>query len=120
MDINDPIVGASPDGMVTCDCCRDGVLEVKCSYCYKNDFPDVDNSRFCMSKTDDGTWSLKHSHTYYYQVQLQMHVCSVEYAYFVVWSGNTIAIEKVLKDESFIKSDMLIARSFSNMEYYLR
>ena len=98
--------------MVTCDCCGDGVLEVKCPYCYKDDLPETDESRFCMSKNDDGTWSLKRNHTYSYQVQLQLHVCYVEYADFVVWSENTIAIERILKDESFIESKMLIARNF--------
>ena len=98
--------------MLTCDCCGDGVLEVKCPYCYKNDLPETDESRFCMNKNDDGTWTLKRNHTYYYQVQLQLHVCRVEYADFVVWSENTIAIQRVLKDEAFIQSNMVIARSF--------
>lgn len=43
VDIDDPIVGVTPDGMVTCDCCGDGVLEVKCPCCYKNDLPVTDS-----------------------------------------------------------------------------
>lgn len=27
-----PYVGASPDGLVNCDCCGKGVLEVKCPF----------------------------------------------------------------------------------------
>jgi len=110
VDVNDLIVGATPNGMVTCDRCGNGVLEVKCPYCYKNDLPETEESRFCMIKADNGIWSLKRNHTYYYQVQL--HVCCVEYADFVVWSENAIAVERVFKDESFIQSNMLIARSF--------
>jgi len=53
-----------------------------------------------MSKADDGIWSLKHNHTYYYQVQLQLHVCCVENADFVVWLENAIAVERVFKDDS--------------------
>ena len=103
------MVGATPDGMLTCDCCGDGVLEVKCPYCYKDDLPETDESKFCMNKNNDGTWSLKHNHTYYYQIQLQLHVCHVD---FVVWSENGIAIQRVLKDEAFIQSNMQIAQSF--------
>ena len=28
-----PYVGTSPDGLVNCDCCGKGVLEVKCPFC---------------------------------------------------------------------------------------
>ena len=36
----------------------------------------------------------------------------MEYADFVVWSENGIVIQRVLKDEAFIQSNMQIARSF--------
>ena len=29
---NIPYVGASPDGIVTCNCCGKGVLEIKCPF----------------------------------------------------------------------------------------
>ena len=28
-----PFIGASPDGVINCTCCRQGVLEIKCPYC---------------------------------------------------------------------------------------
>ncbi|XP_033635927.1 uncharacterized protein LOC117296930 [Asterias rubens] len=31
-----PFIGATPDGLVHCDCCGDGVLEVKCPYSKKD------------------------------------------------------------------------------------
>ena len=39
-----PHIGASPDAMVKCDCCGDGVVEIKCPYCVKdNELKDVGN-----------------------------------------------------------------------------
>jgi len=31
-----PIQGASPDGIVECNCCGEGVLEIKCPYCVRD------------------------------------------------------------------------------------
>ena len=69
VDINNPYLGVTPDGIVYCDCCGGGVLEVKCPYRYIEDIPEANETGFCMTK-DDETWSLKHNHAYYYQVQL--------------------------------------------------
>ena len=33
---NIPYVGASPDGIVTCNCCEKGVLEIKCPFKHKD------------------------------------------------------------------------------------
>jgi hypothetical protein len=30
-----PFIGASPDGKVSCDCCGEGLLEIKCPYCVR-------------------------------------------------------------------------------------
>ena len=35
---NDPYLGASPDGLVSCSCCGDGCIEIKYPYCHKDDF----------------------------------------------------------------------------------
>ena len=31
-----PVIGASPDGVVSCTCCGKGVLEIKCPYSHQN------------------------------------------------------------------------------------
>ena len=53
-----PFIGASPDGVISCECCGPGVLEIKCPYCVRNDEPSsapyLDNSR------------LSKSHVYFY------------------------------------------------------
>ena len=112
MDINNPYLGATPDGIVYCDCCGGGVLEVKCPYCYIEDIPEANETGFCMTK-DDETWSLKRNHAYYYyQVQLQLHVCNMNYVDFVVWSQETTVIERIFPDEDFFKTKVQAARDF--------
>ena len=65
-----------------------------------------------MRKDDDGIWRLDHDHTYYYQVQLQMHVCDVQFSDFVVWTKNTTIIETIAKNEAFIDKKVQDAKKF--------
>ena len=50
--------------------------------------------RFCL-EVADGSLKLKEDHAYYYQVQLQMKMCQVEFAYFVLWKQEGLFIEKI-------------------------
>ncbi|XP_077862804.1 uncharacterized protein LOC144344897, partial [Saccoglossus kowalevskii] len=50
-----PHVGASPDGIICCDCCGSGVLEIKCPYCVK----DKDATEHaCLKEDKQGIYSL--------------------------------------------------------------
>ena len=53
---------------------------------------------------EDGKWTLKQDHAYYYQVQLQLHICDVNYADFVVWTEKNITTERILQDTEFFNS----------------
>jgi len=48
-----PHLGASPDGLVSCDCCGGGCLEIKCPLC-KKDHEGGSNRKFYLQKDDDG------------------------------------------------------------------
>ena len=39
IDSKHHILGASPDGIVSCHCCEKGLLEIKCSSKYKDKYP---------------------------------------------------------------------------------
>ena len=67
-----PFLGASPDGIVSCDCHDQKLLEIKCPSKYENGFLNWENDKdFPLAKDH----SLKTSHQYYFQVQLQMFIC---------------------------------------------
>ena len=101
-----PFLGATPDGLVTCGCCGNGSLEIKCPFsCRKKELKEVaeENSRFFLSQKEDGTLELKQNHQYYYQVQLQMKLCNVEYCDFVAWKKDgDIFIQRIMLDSEFI------------------
>ncbi|CAK6974348.1 uncharacterized protein LOC114459273 [Scomber scombrus] len=63
-------VGASPDAIVTCTCCRKGCIEVKCPAKYKDstilDACSSDDRNFCLHVVD-GQVHLKKNHQYYTQ-----------------------------------------------------
>ena len=35
IDLEHPFIGASPDGVIQCSVCGDGVLEVECPHCFR-------------------------------------------------------------------------------------
>ena len=46
-----PHLGAPPDGLVTCDCCGEGCLEIKCPLCRKDQFlGDCTDPKFYLQK----------------------------------------------------------------------
>ena len=70
VDINDPYLGATPDCIVSCECCGVGLLEIKCPFKYKNSIlSDIDDRQFYLEKDRTGELKLKSSHDYYAQVQ---------------------------------------------------
>ena len=68
-----PIFGASPDGIVSCECHESGLLESKCQWILKDetmiDYVKVDESCF---EVIDNVIALKNLHSNYYQVQMQL------------------------------------------------
>ena len=98
-------LAATPDGITLCDCCDYGIVEVKCPYCKKDSNPD------CL---ENG--SLKKSHQYYYQVQLQMFVCDVGHVDFVVCTfpndEPVIAVERIYPDVDFLETSIVQAGHF--------
>ena len=82
---------------MSCDCCGDGLLEIKCPYCVRElTLPELaaSNVKTCLAE-EDGAFSLKKDHDYMYQVQTQLHVCDVDYVDFVVWTKNDTFIERI-------------------------
>ena len=93
-------LGASPDGLVSCSCCGDGLLEVKCPYSKRHHSPaDIHDTAFYLKHTTDGL-KLSTKHKYYHQVQGQMAVCKCSYCDFVCWTPLGIHIQRIPWDPS--------------------
>ena len=63
---------------------------------------------------DDGHFDLDVKHSYYYQVQAQIKLCSVEYCDFVVWREEELVIQRIVRDNDFIMD------AFSKCEQFIK
>ena len=83
-----PHLGASPDGVVQCECCGNGVLEITCPYMYNAREHSISDAVMegiidFLEKTPQGI-VLKQSHQYFYQIQAHIGICAATYADLVV------------------------------------
>lgn len=103
-----PTIGASPDGLLSCCCHGDGVLEIKCPYNAKDKSLQeaCQNPDFCLASQGQSGYTLKRDHQYYFQVQAQLFATKRQYADFVVWIPGEIYIERITPNTEFI-ADML-------------
>ncbi|PFX15562.1 hypothetical protein AWC38_SpisGene20214 [Stylophora pistillata] len=108
-----PHLGASPDGVVLCDCCGEGLCEVKCPFCHKNESIETlaSNKKSCLIE-NDGKIQLDRNHAYFYQVQAQINIAEVAYCDFIVWTESSIHIERVTADTVFWDNTVIKATSF--------
>lgn len=102
-----PFLGASPDGIVTCDCHADRILEVKCPYKYREGLfvhAWENDKTFILNKNG----SVKAKHQYYYQVQLQMLLSNLDTAHLWIYSpwihGSTSIVKSIQRDDTLLAS----------------
>lgn len=86
-----------------------GIIEIKCPYKIKDMKPhDINNNNLknmCYTLLNQ-KMRLKRTHQYYYQIQFCIAMMDVCFCDFIVWSAHGILIEKIEKDELFIKTFM--------------
>ncbi|XP_064487680.1 uncharacterized protein LOC135399876 [Ornithodoros turicata] len=106
-------LGATPDLLVRCTCCGSGVVEVKCPWKVRDGHLSdlLNDSRGCV-RDCNGVLELKMDHRYHYQVQAQMFVCNASYADFVLWNENEINVQRIYRDDSFMKPLVETATDF--------
>ena len=91
-----PFLGASPDGVATCDCCGVKLVEIKCPFSKKFQTLDSSDPKFYLNNIDIGGETglkLDRTHMYYYQVQTQLGVCEKVSSFFVVWTKEDMHVE---------------------------
>ncbi|KAL1458849.1 hypothetical protein MTO96_043421 [Rhipicephalus appendiculatus] len=93
---------ASPDGLVG----TDRIVEVKCPLKYKEQEPLEAARNFSEKKRRDGAPVLSRSHSYFYQVQGQLHVTRRIICDFVVYTTKGIHVQEVRRDDAFWRTKM--------------
>ena len=97
---NYPHLGASPDGLVRCACCGDGIIEVKCPYSIRDRTPKqaANKAKFYLEPTENGL-QLSRSHQYYYQIQGQLAISQRWYCDFICWTPQGFHVERIERAE---------------------
>ena len=98
-----PHLGASSDGIVSCTCRSDRVLEIKGPHNYQNERKHWSNDeRFPLNR--DG--SFKENHSYYIQIQLQMFRHNLNDKHFLIFckqKPNESILLSVTWDNNLLK-----------------
>ena len=77
-------------------------MEIKCPYsCRETAFAKA-GQHFFLKKDKDGQFQLDVKHSYYYQVQAQIKLCSADYYDFVVWREEELFVQGILPDTDFL------------------
>ncbi|KAL1425462.1 hypothetical protein MTO96_003539 [Rhipicephalus appendiculatus] len=97
VDLKDGYLAASPDGLVG----TGRIVEVKCPLKYKEQEPLEAARNFSEKKRRDGAPLLSRSHSYFYQVQGQLHITRRIICDFVVYTTKGIHVQEVRRDDAF-------------------
>lgn len=90
-------MGASPDGLVNCECCGQGLLEIKCPLTLAHVNPTANPPPYII--TEDGHQTLKKGHPYYSQVIAQMGATERKWCDFFVYSRHGSLTVRIPFDE---------------------
>ena len=99
--------GSSPDGIVidSSNTACIGLLEIKCPYTKRDVSPEeaCEDPNFYCYKDDNGMFTLKRSHQYYDQVQLQLYVSAdfCEWWDFCIYTTKGVMIERIYADHEW-------------------
>lgn len=118
-----PFVAASPDLLVQCKCCGDGLCEIKCPESIKDQKPSTANVPYLV-EAEDKQVSLKKKHPYYYQIQGQMGITERQYCDFFVFthhghicmrvSFDQEAFNEIMKDISWFWNNYIVDELLKN------
>ena len=108
-----PYLGASPDGIVKCKCCRTRLVEIKCSLKYQDiSPPEVADINSYHLETINGEIKVKKTSPWYYQIQTQMGVCKIDKCDLVFFTRKGISVETVYFDLEFYQKIVLKCSEF--------
>ena len=97
-----PIFGASPDGIISCECHESGLWEIKYPWAHRNksviNYTKLEES---FLEVVDNKIALKKSHSYYYQVQMQLAVTAYSGCEFFLCTKKDSFQQKMYFDKSF-------------------
>ena len=95
-------ISASPDALVNCSCCGQGLLEIKCPLTLAHADPSKEPPAYIV--TVDGRHILKKEHPYYSQVITQMGATGRKWCNFFIYSRQGSLTVRIKFDDSWWQS----------------
>lgn len=98
-----PFIGASPDAIVDCKCCGQGLVEIKCSFTYKDELPSIaaNDDHYHLYTNENNQIRLRHSSSWYVQIQGQLGVTKMKWCDFVFYTRRGIVVDRIQFDKEF-------------------
>ena len=93
-----PYISASPDLLVKCQCCGEGLCNIKCPESIKHQIPTSENVPCVYLKQ---MWFSLKKHPYYYQVQGQIGITRRPYCDVFVFTFHGHLCIRILFDNAF-------------------
>ena len=115
VDHINPYLGASPDGIVSCQCCGEGLIEIKCSYSYQNTTPRegacLDHHYHVYLDENDNV-RLKPGSSWYVQIQGQLGVCGKKWCDFILFTRKDFIVDRIYFDHEIYSQIVQASRKF--------
>ena len=108
-----PFLGASPDGVID-DCT---IIEIKCPYRSRDYAITPQTVPYLSKDPETGVWSLKSSHSYYYQVQGQLLLTGRTTCIFIVYTSKDMVTCAISADSEHQKMMLTKLISFWQNEF---
>ncbi|XP_057297429.1 uncharacterized protein LOC130629386 [Hydractinia symbiolongicarpus] len=110
IDMAYPFIGASPDGLVSCSCHDPGLLEIKCPWTHRGlNIPEYASKKDSCLEIVGVDIKLKRKHTYFYQMQCQMHATGRNWCDFFLCTTKDSFVERIMFDKEFY--DMAVRKA---------
>lgn len=106
IDPDFPYLGASPDALVQCKCCGEGLLEIKCSFVHQNKDPKEAcmDDHYHVTLDENENVRLKIDSPWYIQIQGQLGVCHKNWCDFVFFTKKGFIVDRIYFDEEMYKN----------------
>ena len=98
LDKDYPLIGGSPNALITCACCPDGLLQIQCCYKHRgkkpSEIPKVDRG-YHIKLDKENNLVLRSESNWYYQIIGLLGITGKSYCDMVVYTDKGIAIVRV-------------------------
>ena len=108
-----PFIGGSPDGVLSCDCHGESILEVKSPY----RLADTGIAGWRILEYLDQEQKLRKTHSHYHQIHLYLGIFELKKAFFIVYAKEQVISQVIDFDQEFFKYQINHLRQYYTKHY---